>query len=641
MFVVRREPTNPLITPSAQRSFDSRAAFNGCPVRKGKDIHVLYRALSAPDSYAAPGGLSTIASAVTSDGGLTFTKHRPLITPQESWDRCGCEDPRVTSFEGTNVIFYTALSGMPFNAETIKVAVALSRDLEHIDERHLVTPFNAKAMALFPSRVGGKVTAILTAHTDQPPAQIAIAQAENLSDFWSEAFWRDWHAHLPEHCIRAARFDNEQVEVGAPPIETPDGWLLIYSHIQRYFGGGKPIFGIEALLLDKTDPRKIVGRTKGPILTPEESYERYGVAPEIVFPSGALVEKDRLDIYYGAADTVCAKASLSLPDLLDAMVPERRKTFALREASNPILKPLPEHAWESRAVFNAAAIDLGGSVHVIYRAMSQDNTSTFGYARLKDGLHVDERSAEPIYLPRVDIEAKRGSSDGNSGCEDPRAVVIGKRVYVTYTAFNGIGPWVGAITSISCDDFLAKRWDRWDTPRILTPEGAADKDVALLPEKVGSKYLVFHRLDTNLAIDADFVDDLKSARARRSIGIMGPRPGLWDSEKVGLAGPPIKTKAGWLMIYHGVSRNATYRLGAALLDLEDPTQVLARATDTIFEPFAPYEQNGQVNHVVFSCGGIVRKDTLFLYYGGADSVIGVATFSVKKLLAMLQPKALL
>ncbi len=639
MFIVRRDPTNPIITPSVERSFDLRAAFNGCPVKQGKSTRVLYRAVSAPDSAAAPGGLSTIAIASSKDG-IVYTGHRVLIGPQEQWDRCGCEDPRVTPFEGTNVIFYTALGGMPFNAETIKVGVALSKDLETIDERHLVTPFNAKAMALFPSRVGGKVTAVLTAHTDQPPAQIAIAQADKLSDFWDENFWKEWHAHLPDHCIRAVRFDNEQVEVGAQPIETKDGWLLIYSHIQRYFGGGAPIFGIEALLLDKQDPRKIVGRTKGPILTPGDSYERFGAVPNIVFPSGALVEGDRLDIYYGAADTVCAKASLSLSDLLNAMVPERRAAFAARNAKNPILAPDSSHAWERRAVFNAAAIDLAGSVHILYRAMGDDNTSVFGYARSKNGLTVDERSVEPAYVPRAAFEMKTGSSTGNSGCEDPRAIVIGERVYVTYTAFNGAGPWVGALTSISCDDFLAKRWDRWSDPRIITPEGVADKDVCLLPEKIGGTYLLFHRLETNLSIEADRISDLKTARAKRSIGIMGPRPGLWDSEKVGVAGPPIKTAAGWLMIYHGVSRNATYRLGAALLDSKDPTTVIARTVDTIFQPEMPYEQSGQINHVVFSCGMVARKDTLFVYYGGADSVIGVATFSIKKLLAILQPKAL-
>ncbi len=639
MFIVQRDPQNPLVGPNAERRFDARAAFNGCPVKKRGVTNLLYRALGTSDPLGARDGLSVVAVATAKSDGY-FVDNRTLVAPQEAWDRYGCEDPRVTFFEGTHVIFYTALGGMPFNAQTIKVAAALSKDLKTVDERHLVTPFNAKAMALFPSRIGGKVTVVLTAHTDEPPTKIAIAQVDNLSDLWNEAYWREWHAHLPEHCIDAARFDNEQVEVGAPPIETEEGWLLIYSRIQRYFGGGKPIFGVEALLLDKNDPRKIVGRTKGPILTPEESYERYGMVPDIVFPSGALLEGDRLDIYYGAADTVCARASISLSDLLNAMIPERRATFAVRSKENPILKPDPTHAWESRAVFNTAAIELGGSMHLLYRAMSQDNTSTFGYARLKDGLTVDERLAEPVYKPRSDFEMKHGSSTGNSGCEDPRLSLIDDKLYACYTAFDGVHVWSGAISSIPVADFLAKKWDKWSLPHTITPDGVADKDVCLLPEKVNGKYMIFHRVDMSLSIGVDFVDSLDKDRVRQSVSIMGPRPGLWDSEKVGMAGPPIKTSAGWLLIYHGVSRNATYRLGAALLDLKDPTMVIARTTDTIFEPEMPYEREGQVNHVVFSCGATLRKDTIYLYYGGADSVIGVATLSLKKVLSVLLPKAL-
>ncbi len=640
MYIVHRDPRNPIVGPNAERAFDARASFNGCPIKKRGVTHILYRALGVPDPLGARDGASVVAIA-SAKSGASFVDNRVFIAPQESWDRYGCEDPRVTFFEGTHVIFYTALNGVPFNAQTIKVGVALSRDLKTIDERHLVTPFNAKAMALFPERIGGKITAILTAHTDEPPTRIAIAQVDTLAQLWDESRWKEWHASLADHCIGAARFDTEQVEVGAPPIATKEGWLVIYSRIQRYFGGGQPIFGIEALLLDRNDPRRIIGRTKGPILAPEESYERYGMVPNIVFPSGALVEGDRLTIYYGAADTVCARASLSLNDLLAAMVLERRAAIAIRDTHNPIITPQSGHTWEKKAVFNTAAIDIGGSIHLLYRAMSDINTSTFGYARLRDGLSVDERSDNPVYVPRADFEMKHGSSDGNSGCEDPRLSIIDDRIYMCYTAFDGTHAWSGALSSISKTDFLAKKWESWSSPRIITPDGVADKDVCLLPEKIEGKYMVFHRVDSSLSIGADFISDIERDRVQHSVSIMSPRPGLWDSEKIGVAGPPIKTSAGWLLIYHGVSRNATYRLGAALLDLKDPTVVIARTTDTIFEPEMPYEREGQVKNVVFSCGAVARKDTLFLYYGGADTVIGVATFSIKKLLSILQPNVLL
>ena len=109
---------------------------------------------------------------------------------------------------------------------------------------------------------------------------------------------------------------------------------------------------------------------------------------------------------------------------------------------------------------------------------------------------------------------------------------------------------------------------------------------------------------------------------------------MWDSEKVGIAGPPIKAGENWLMIYHGVSRHGTYRLGAVLLS-PSGLEVLSRTADPIFEPVEKYEKEGEVPNVVFSCGQVVRGDTLFLYYGGADKVIGVATASLSRILAAL------
>src|SRR6185437_15206060 len=221
------------------------------------------------------------------------------------------------------------------------------KDLETIEERHLITPFNAKAMALFPERINGKITVIVTVHTDEPPAKIAIAQCDNIEQLWDLAFWEKWHAKLDKYTINPLRFDNDHVEVGAVPVKTKEGWLLFYSYIQNYFGGGERVFGIEALLLSLTDPLKIVGKTKGPIMVPEEIYEKYGVVPNIVFPTGALLQKNgRIDLYYGAADTVCARASLNLNDLLNALIPKRRVELVVRAKENPILKPVSKHPWE-------------------------------------------------------------------------------------------------------------------------------------------------------------------------------------------------------------------------------------------------------------------------------------------------------
>ena len=583
-----------------------------------------------------PSGLSTIWKATSTKNG-PFEERHPFVVPEETWEAYGCEDPRVTFFEGQYITFYTALGGFPFGPGNIKVAVALSPDLEHITERHLVTPFNAKAMVLFPERIQGKITVLVTVHTDEPPSHIAIAQCDRLEELWDLSFWEAWHAALDTHIINPLRSDKDHVEVGAAPIKTESGWLFLYSYIQNYFGG-KPVFGIEALLLDLENPLSIIGTTKNPILTPEALYERFGIAPNIVFPSGALLEGDRLDIYYGGADSVCAKASLHLPDLLQAM--SAHQPLAIRALENPILSPLPEHAWESRAVFNPAAIDIEGKVRILYRAMSQDNTSVFGYAESEDGVHISYRSDTPAYVPRAEFEQKKGDPQGNSGCEDPRLTRIDDTIYLFYTAYDGARPPRVAMSHISVADFAAKNWHAWTEPALVTPDAFDDKDMWLLPEKVAGQYMVAHRISPNMCVD--FIDslDFSQSRITRCIELITPRAGYWDSEKIGAAGTPIKTDAGWLVIYHGVSSTKVYRLGAILLDLADPSQVLARTIDPIFEPETDYEKVGQIPNVVFSCGTAVRGDTLFLYYGGADSVIGVATLSLERMLSLLSPISL-
>ncbi|MBY0294394.1 hypothetical protein K2Q08_03645 [Patescibacteria group bacterium] len=637
MYVVRRSKNNPLLSPRSNTPWEARGTFNGSPIKKGNTTYLLYRAIGRPDALMSPGGLSTIGLALSTDG-EKFHSHQQFITPEQPWEKYGCEDPRVTYFEGTYVIFYTALGGTPFSHENIKVGVALSKDLKKIDEKHLVTPFNAKAMVLFPERINGKVTALLTVHTDMPPAKIALVQCDNLEDLWSEAFWKKWYANLESHIIDPLRHSNDHVETGAVPIKTKEGWLVIYSYIQNYFGGGQRVFGIEAILLGATDLKSIVGRTRGPILVPEETYEHFGMVPHIVFPSGALVEKNRLDIYYGGADTVCAKASLHLPDLLQAMTDLSRERLLIREKTNPILTPNPANEWEKQAVFNAAAIELEGVIHILYRAMSDDNTSVIGHATTKNGVKIVSRDPIPAYMPREEFEQKKAVN--NSGCEDPRLTLIGNTIYMAYTAFDGVHAPRAALTSISVKDFIAGNFTKWTKPELVTPENYDDKDMCLLPEKVGKNYMFIHRISPQICADLLPTLDFKKNRINRCIEMMGPRPGSWDSLKIGLAGTPIKTDKGWVLIYHGVSATMTYRLGAVLLDLQDPTVVISRTVDPILEPKEQYEKEGVVPKVVFSCGGVLRNDTLFVYYGGADKVIGVAKLSMKKLLKILLPDSL-
>lgn len=635
MFVIRREPQNPILSPRHEHPWETLATYNPSVVRDGSVWHMYYRALSNPAALVSPyAGQSTIGLATSRDG-IHFEERRQVLMAKEPWEQFGCEDPRVTFFEGRWYCFYTALGGYPFGPDNIKVAVAIGDTPDTFTERHLLTPFNAKAATLFPERVGGDIILMLTAHTDwtaeHPRPTIALARAKHIEEFFSPDYWREWHDHLSDHALpEMRRSDGDHVEVGASPLLTQHGWLILYSYIQNYYHEHERIFSVEAALFETNDPQKLISRTES-IMVPEEVYEQYGLVPNIVFPTAATVgEGGNLDIWYGAADTVCAKASVKLHDLMRALDPERPARTFNRAEQNPILAPRGE-GFESRDVFNPAAIDVNGSIYILYRAMDAANTSTIGLAISKDGATIDERLSEPIYVPRADFEMKK--RDGNSGCEDPRIVRINDMLHMTYTAYDGEHAPAGAVSSISVDDFLARRWQSWSTPFLLTPDNIDDKDLALLPEKVNGNYLLYHRV--NNMICADLLPDLTSGvRVSRCIEVMGPRLGMWDSAKVGSAAPPIKVGDTWLMIYHGVSRHGTYRLGAALLDASG-TSVLARTSDPVFEPVESYEKKGEVGNVVFSCGAVVRGDTIFLYYGAADKVIGVATASLAHMLDAL------
>lgn len=625
---VKRYPNNPLLKPNPAEAWEAEAAFNGSISRYDGSVHIVYRAESAPQNVnGVLMPLAVVGHAHSSDG-VRFHGRRPAIVPEFDWERYGCEDPRITHFEGNNYIFYTALSRHPFGADGIKVALAKTKDFKTF-EKHPVTPFNAKAMALFPYRINGKMAAILTANTDKPPSKIGIALFDNEEDIWSPEYWDKWYSNLETHSLNLRRNDNDHVEVGAAPILTKDGWLLVYSHIRNYFRGERS-FGIEAVLLDLDDPTKIISRTTCPLVVPEEDYERRGRVGNVVFPTGAFVRFGKLHIYYGAADTTTALATCSLSDLLKEM---RLSTLEFKRAkNNPIIVPVPENDWEAKATFNPAAVTLNGKVHLLYRAMSSDGVSTIGHATLKNAETVESRSQKPVYVPRETFERPAFACVG-CGCEDPRLTAIGESLYMTYTAYDGKNPPRVAITSISQKNFLAKRW-RWTKPVLISPAGEDDKDAVVFPKMIDGQYVILHRLGVSIWIDSMPDLEFKNGRTLEGRVLMGPRATGWDSQKIGMACPPIETKEGWLLIYHGVSdwQEQHYVVGAALLDKKDMTKIIARTSDPILVPLTSYEKNGQVPNVVFPCGSALVGDQLYLYYGGADSTVGCASMKLSDLL---------
>jgi len=341
------------------------------------------------------------------------------------------------------------------------------------------------------------------------------------------------------------------------------------------------------------------------------------------------------------------------------LVPTRLQRFQ----RNPILEPDPKHWWESKATFNPGVLYEGGKVHILYRAIGDSDVSVLGYASSVDGFNIEERLDKPVYVPRESFEGAGfqyppvmhpeitylladgeveevsyvSGGGGWGGCEDPRLTRIDDKVFMTYVAFDGYSPPRVALTSIDIDDFLAKRW-QWERPVLISPPGVVDKNACILPEKINSKYVIFHRIFPSILID--FVDDLDfdgKTRFLKGQFRIRPRPSYWDSRKVGAGAPPIKTEDGWLLVYHAVGERepGRYKIGAMLLDLKDPTRVLARCKEPILEPEAWYENEGWKSGVIYPCGAAVIGSRLLVYYGGADKVGCVASMELDKLLDYL------
>ncbi len=645
--IIKRFDKNPILKPVSSHPWEAQVVFNGCSIQKKDKIYLLYRAISLPHYHTSVRANITTSDIgiASSEDGINFENRRRFIIPEYEWEKFGCEDPRITKLNNKYYIFYTALSSWPPRVEGIKIGLAISRDLEKIEEKHLITPFNAKAMALFPEKIKGKIWAILTVNTDQPPAKICLASFNKEEELWSEKYWLEWSRNFSaeggsvsggeKYSLPLQRRSQDHIEVGAPPLKTKYGWLLFYSYIRNYFSSRK-LFGVEVVLLDLKNPLKIIAKLDLPILVPDEYYERMGFVSNVVFPSGAIIKGDQIYLYYGAADTTCCLAFIKLSTLLKEMLEKDKRGARLERAKeNPIIIPEKKHPWESQNTFNPAAIYLKEKVHIIYRAFSEDNTSVFGYATSKNGIQIDYRSSQPIYVPREAFEQKL-EPGGNSGCEDPRLTKIGEKIYMCYTAFNGKDSPRVALTWIWVKDFLKREWN-WERPILISPADLNDKNAFIFPEKVNGKYMIVHRvgydIDYSFCSSLDFKGDVW-LEEQRWIQV---RKGWWDSKKVGAAAPPIKTKEGWIMLYHGISEDdGAYRVGAVLLDLKNPIKILGRSYNPILEPEKAYEREGLVANVVFPCGVVAIKGKLFVYYGGADKVVGVATISIKELLKNLK-----
>ena len=303
-------------------------------------------------------------------------------------------------------------------------------------------------------------------------------------------------------------------------------------------------------------------------------------------------------------------------------------TLFERSARNPILCakhwPYPAHA-----VFNPGATRLrDGTTLLLCRVEDRRGFSHLCAARSANGIDDWTIDPEPTFRPDP-----QHYPEELWGIEDPRITYVHElgRYAVAYTAFGKGGPGVALALT---EDF--RRFERFGL--VMQPD---DKDAALLPYRIDGSFALLHRpmADSGAHIWISYSPDLRNWGGHRLV-LPARRGGWWDANKIGLSPPLIETSRGWLLIYHGVRRTASgslYRIGAALLDREHPERCVLRGESWIFGPEAPYELQGDVGNVVFPCGTTVGADgdTLSMYYGAADTSIGVARGSVRALLEWL------
>lgn len=300
-----------------------------------------------------------------------------------------------------------------------------------------------------------------------------------------------------------------------------------------------------------------------------------------------------------------------------------------RHEGNPILSAA-DWPYPVNSVFNPGVTLLpNGTTLLLCRVEDRRGHSHLTAARSANGRDHWQIESRPTLQP--DPEA---FPEELWGIEDPRITYVPElsKYAVVYTAFTRDGPGVSlALTS----DF--RSFERYGV--IMPPE---DKDAALLPRRIDGQWALIHRPVSapRAHMWISYSPDLRHW-GHHKLMLEARRGAWWDANKIGLSPPPIETAGGWLVIYHGVrltAAGAIYRLGLALFDLQAPERCLKRSQEWVFGPQEPYEQRGDVDNVVFPCGYALAPDgdTIHLYYGAADSRIGLATGSVRALLEWLE-----
>ncbi|PIU03680.1 pesticidal protein Cry7Aa [Candidatus Shapirobacteria bacterium CG08_land_8_20_14_0_20_39_18] len=329
-----------IILESTNLPFEKKGVLNPAVIEKDDVTHMFYRAVSDQD-------ISSIGCCQLKDNQVINRLDHPVIFPEFDYEKMGTEDPRITLLDGTYYLFYTAYDG-----KNALIAYATSPDLVNFTKQGLISPNLSydlaedifrntkvggkytmfeiyfremagqdvllweKDASLFPKKINGKYALI---HRILPGIQIIYF--DDFSQLHELSYWEEYLSQLDYNIILDPKyqFENRNVGGGCPPIETPEGWLIIYHAIQDTAAVEGKIYRAGAALLDLNDPTKVIGRLKEPLFGPKEEWEKKGVIHNVVFPTGAIINNNKLTIYYGAADTLIASKSLVLSELLDEL----------------------------------------------------------------------------------------------------------------------------------------------------------------------------------------------------------------------------------------------------------------------------------------------------------------------------------
>ena len=477
---------------------------------------------------------------------------------------------------------------------------------------------------------------------------------------------RQYVMYFGEHEIKVAYSTDlitwkiDPTPIIAPPQEDANSiWLgiagvhltnegILLSFYTKTVVAGHELFHLSNVLLDSNDPSSALDDPKAIWRQPIEWLEKK------IQPLGVVYFQNRVFSYWITdGKDIQAIAHTPVHKTFDRYSTKVANIALRKHHTNPILTPVEEHPWESFAVFNPAALHARGKTHIVYRAVGQNMMSVLGYAESDDGVHISKRFDAPMLVPRApfeglldgttfDHDSPYVSGIGWGGTEDPRLTYIEEdhKIFLTYVAFDGWSPPRVAFTHINDEDFFNHNWDKWSYPVLISRPGMVNKNATVLPKKVNGKYVFFHRVFPNILVDyLDNLDDLgHHGKYLEGHHIIPPRPNSWDSRKVGIGPTPVETPLGWLVIYHAVDdrHDHQYKMGAMILDKNDPTRVLYRTSSPILEPTEWYENQGFKSGVAYPCGATIVNNSLNVYYGGADTVVCVAQAPLDEFLEKLQ-----